>query len=263
MGSFLQFLIRLPVFRPVVRFLIGFIAIPAFRFLLKRVVRLHDLDDELEKDLEQWFRGSVVLLASTRVMEHALFGWIPFEDLEGDYRWLLWGFRIMLAIGVIESMPDQNLFAIVHPGPPKIRYDRSRGFWSQLREHAWPYSRGLLCRHINRSSPVFAILAAIAPGWVGWTCYFVAIFQYLIIGLVTSHDKALDVLNEFDRQVALRRREIIDEFHLDDRKAQTERLRRSNDNADDSAGPAASEPAEARPRGGIVAKVDQGGYLTK
>ncbi len=251
MGNVLQFLIRLPVFRPIVRFLVGFIAIPIFRFLLKRVVHLHDLDDELEKDLEQWFRGSVVLLASTRVMEHALFGWIPFEDLEGDYRWLLWGFRIMLAIGVIESMPDQNLFAIVHPGPPKIRYDRSRGFWSQLREHAGPYSLGLLCRHINRSSPVFAILAAIAPGWVGWTCYFVAIFQYLIIGLVTSHDKALDVLSEFDRQVLMRRREIIDEFHLDDRKAHTERARHSsNEDADESAEPATTtEPAEARPHG--------------
>ncbi|MCH8830110.1 MAG: hypothetical protein IID45_11090, partial [Planctomycetes bacterium] len=42
----------------------------------------------------------------------------------------------------------------------------------------------------------------------------VAIVQYLIIGLVTSRDKALNVLSEFDRQVALRRREIIDEFDL-------------------------------------------------
>jgi hypothetical protein len=40
----------------------------------------------------------------------------------------------------------------------------------------------------------------------------VAITQYLIIGLVTSRDKALDVLNEFDRHVAIRRRELVEEF---------------------------------------------------
>ena len=48
------------------------------------------------------------------------------------------------------------------------------------------------------------------------------ILQYLIIGLVTSRDKALNVLNEFDRQVAIRRRELIEEFELSDRPVSPE-----------------------------------------
>ena len=51
---------------------------------------------------------------------------------------------------------------------------------------------------------------------VGWVCYLLAITQYLIIGLVTSRDRAMDVLSEFDRAVAQRRREIIEEFELDE-----------------------------------------------
>ena len=58
----------------------------------------------------------------------------------------------------------------------------------------------------------FAILCAIVPDTAGWVCFGFAITQYLIIGLVTSKDKALDALSEFDRQVALRRRELLDEF---------------------------------------------------
>jgi hypothetical protein len=42
-----------------------------------------------------------------------------------------------------------------------------------------------------------------------------AITQYLIIGLVTSRDRALDVLSEFDRAVAKRRNELIEEFKLE------------------------------------------------
>jgi len=49
---------------------------------------------------------------------------------------------------------------------------------------------------------------------VGWVCYLMAITQYLIIGLVTSRDRALDVLSEFDRAVAERRTELIEEFKL-------------------------------------------------
>jgi hypothetical protein len=50
---------------------------------------------------------------------------------------------------------------------------------------------------------------------VGWVCYLMAITQYLIIGLVTSRDRALDVLSEFDRAVARRRNELIEEFKLE------------------------------------------------
>ncbi|MEJ7595414.1 MAG: hypothetical protein WKF77_28175, partial [Planctomycetaceae bacterium] len=47
---------------------------------------------------------------------------------------------------------------------------------------------------------------------VGWICYLLAITQYLIIGLVTRRDKALDMLSEFDRAVADRRKELVEEF---------------------------------------------------
>lgn len=204
-----------PVLRPLLRFAVGFLAIPLFRIFLKRVVRLQELDQELEKDLEQWFQGSLILLAATANMEDALFGWVyPNPEETGAFGWLIMGLRIMLAIGVIDHMPDQELFAVIHPGPPKLKFSRQYGYLREIRENFGRICKGYLCKHLNQSSPVFAILAAIATGWVGWFCYGMAIIQYLIIGLVTSRDKALDVLSEFDRQVALRRREIIEEFEL-------------------------------------------------
>lgn len=217
-----------PVIKPVTRLLIGALAIPLFRLFLRRVVRLQELDQELEKDLEQWFRGSLLLLVATANMEQLLFGWL--EDvsrlnLQEEHAWIAVGFRLLLAIGVIESMPDQSLFAIIHPGPRPIRFSRGVPCFG-LKEQCWPYLKGMLCQHLNRSSPVLAIMAAIfggnpdIPGQhthfvVGWVCYGLAITQYLIIGLVTSKDKALDALSEFDRQVAIRRQELIDEFDVE------------------------------------------------
>lgn len=211
-----------PVLRPITRLLVGALAIPMFRTFLRRVVRLQDLDAELEKDLEQWFRGCLLLLVATRNMEESLFGWVS-ETWQGDYQWITMGLRLMLALGVIEAMPDQELFAVIHPGPPKIRFDKTRSYWSQLKESAWPVTRGVICQHINRSSPAFAILAAIAPGWIGWMAYCMAITQYLIIGLVTSRDKALDVLSVFDKEVARRREELIREFDLSEGDSAEER----------------------------------------
>ena len=49
-------------------------------------------------------------------------------------------------------------------------------------------------------------------GTVGWVCYFVAITQYLIIALITSTDKAGNLLGNFDRAVAEQREELIEEF---------------------------------------------------
>jgi hypothetical protein len=205
-----------PILRPITRLLIGAIAIPIFRIFLRRIVRLQELDAEMEKDLEQWFRGSLVLLAATANMENALFSWmfdrVSFVDLRSEEAWIMVGFRLLMAIAAIESMPDQELFAIIHPGPPKMKFGKKNGYWREFRKKFRPLCRGLICQHINRASPVFAIMAAIAPGRIGWICYIVAITQYLIIGLVTSRDKALDVLNEFDRHVAIRRRELVEEF---------------------------------------------------
>jgi hypothetical protein len=209
MGGLLQHLMGKTLFRPLARFVVGLIAIPLFRLFMRRVVRLQELDAELEKDLEQWFRASLVLLVATRNMEETLFGWFQIGD---EWSWILMGLRIMLAIGVVELMPDQDLFAIIHPGPAKVEWTRQgmRKLWATR----WQFCKGFICKHLNRSSPVFAIMAAIAPGRVGWACYLLAITQYLIIGLVTSRDKAIDVMSEFDRQVAERRRELAEEFDV-------------------------------------------------
>lgn len=273
---------NLPIFRsvlrPITRVVVGLIAIPVFRFILRRVFRLQDLDVELEKDLEQWFRGALLLLAASANMEHLLFGWMERVEWLERMDWLTMGLRLMLAIGVIEAMPDQELFAVIHPGPPKIK--PGKRFLVEIWQKKWAFLKGLVCQHLNRSSPVLAMMAAIVgaqlpalvethddllrhtavTAWsvsvpvdsmttmvsttvstvvlsdvepeitemgrsyqryweqwvVGWVCYLLAITQYLIIGLVTSRDRAMDVLSEFDRAVAQRRREIIEEFELDE-----------------------------------------------
>lgn len=273
---------NLPIFRsvlrPITRVVVGFIAIPVFRFILRRVFRLQDLDVELEKDLEQWFRGALLLLAASANMEHLLFGWMERVEWLERMDWLTMGLRLMLAIGVIEAMPDQELFAVIHPGPPKIK--PGKRLLAEIWQKKWAFLKGFVCQHLNRSSPVLAMMAAIVgaqlpalvethddllrhtsvSAWsvsvpvdsmtsmvsttvatvvladvepeivemagsyqrnweqwvVGWVCYLLAITQYLIIGLVTSRDRAMDVLSEFDRAVAQRRREIIEEFELDE-----------------------------------------------
>ena len=237
MVSLFRALIRVPLLRPllrpITRFLVGVIAIPLFRLFLKNVVRIHELDRELEKDLEQWFRGALVLLVASRNMEQALFGWVPL-DLEGEQAWVGMLFRLLLAVGVIEAMPDQELFAVIHPGPPKIRW---KSLFPEVRQKYRQILWGLLCKHLNRSSPVFVIMTAIFSGTVGWVCYVFAIIQYLIIGLVTSSDKAMDVLSEFDRQVAERRQKIVEEFEIG-KKPEAESV----------VTPAASSPADCPDR---------------
>jgi hypothetical protein len=228
---------NLPLFRsalrPITRVIVGLVAIPVFRFIMRRIFRLQDLDDELEKDLEQWFRGALLLLAASANMEHLLFGWMDKLDWMDRMDWLTMGLRLMLAIGVIEAMPDQELFAVIHPGPPKIKPGKGAllDFWKKK----WAFLKGVVCQHLNRSSPVLAMMAAIVGAelpvegsehypqlwerWVvGWVCYLLAITQYLIIGLVTSRDRAMNVLSEFDRAVAERRQQLIEEFHLQNGK---------------------------------------------
>jgi ferredoxin len=209
-------------------------------------------------------------------MEHLLFGWMQKVDWLDRADWLTMGLRLMLAISVIEAMPDQELFAVLHPGPPKM--EKGSNVLVQLWTKKWKFLKGFACRHLNRSSPVLAMMCAIIgsqlpsmqqyendmyrqksiAAWaycqqcssscpvqsaitidaiqimlpelkkeadllvrqrerwlVGWVCYLMAITQYLIIGLVTSRDRALDVLSEFDRAVAKRRNELIEEFKLE------------------------------------------------
>ena len=202
-----------PVLRPVTRTAAGWVAVPTFRFVVRRVLRLGELDAETEKDLIEWFRASVVLLLATRNVEAMVFSDVPVVTGEG-LDWLIMGGRLLLAVAVIETMPDQQLFAIIHPGPPPLKYDRALGLWGSVRKQWRPVLRGLACQHLNRSSPVLAIMAAVFGGVVGWVCYALAITQYLIIGLVTSVDRAADVLSQFDSVVARKRREIIEEFSI-------------------------------------------------
>ena len=228
MFNLFRVLLRLPILetlmRPVTRFVVGIIAIPLFRLFLRKGLRVQDIDKELEKDLEQWFRGALVLLVASANMQDVLFGWVPL-DLNAEDAWVGVSLRLLLAIGVIEAMPDQDLFALIHAHPPQFNWKTPlvelRAKWREL-------LRATICRHVNRTSPVFVIMTAIFTGTVGWTCYWFAIVQYLIIGLVTSRDKAIDFLSEFDKQVAARREEIIREFHIDEsveRQAQADARR--------------------------------------
>lgn len=301
MGGVFRALMNLPLFRsvlrPITRVIVGLIAIPVFRFILRRIFRLQDLDDELEKDLEEWFRGALLLLAASANMEHLLFGWTEQVNWLERMDWLTMGLRLMLAISVIEAMPDQELFAVIHPGPPRIKPGKSFlvEFWRQK----WAFVKGFVCQHLSRSSPVLAMMVAIVgaqlpaleetheditrhattAAWavilpmgsptpvstvmahevmaesqpemdklydeyrrswerwvVGWICYLLAITQYLIIGLVTSRDRAMDVLSEFDRAVAQRRRELIEEFQLDGNGAAVPAGQQTGSGSEDEAG---------------------------
>ena len=215
MNQLFQFLLptRLlqPLLKPLIRLFLGFIAIPIFRLFVRRVVRVQDIDEELEKDLELWFRGSLLLLIATSNMESTIFGWVSKETRDSVF--FLAG-RLLLAVGVVEGMPDQSLFALIYPGPKPPKIEKGRVVWSVLR-YIPSLLKGIICQHLNRSSPVFAILAVIwPPGEIGWICYFLAIGQYLLIGLVASKDKALGVLQKFDAAVAQHRHQIEEE--LDD-----------------------------------------------
>lgn len=198
--------------RPVLRLVSGLVAIPVFRFLLQRVFRVQATDAELERDLENWFRGAVILLAATANMEQFLFSWVPGKD------WITLVLRLLLAVGVIESMPDEDVFCILHRGPPKLRLLRRSGWveaWRRRRE----VLRGIGILHLRRSSPVFVIMAVVfgeeEPGirtglWtVGWWCYGLAITQYLIIALITQRDRITGLLEAFDRETSAVREKII------------------------------------------------------
>jgi hypothetical protein len=191
-----------PIIKPFVRLILGLLVIPLFRVFLHRVVR-KELDEELEKDISEWLRGSLLLLVASSNMEATFFFWVPPEK-----DWLKLALRLLLAIGVIEAMPDQALFSIIHPGPPPLRLRKGRRL-ADLAAHVWPSLRGLFNQHLNRSSAVLVILSVVLdPGPIGWICYGVAITNYLIIGLVCSRDKALDVLSRFDQAVSEQRQEI-------------------------------------------------------
>jgi hypothetical protein len=216
-----------PILRPVTRVIVGLVAIPLFRLFRRRVVRIQELNEELEKDIDQWFARSVILLFVTAEMEQILFqGWIErVSRWDGDSvlveSWITLALRLIMAIGVIEGMPDQMLFAVIHPGLRRVKFEKGIGFFKNLWRQKKNIALGAICQHLNRSSPVFAILSTLLYGPLGWTFYGLAIGQYLIIGLVTSRDRAMDVLSEFDRRVAERRQELIEELDLPGKTGQS------------------------------------------
>lgn len=219
-----------PIVRPCTRLLIGFLAVPTFR-KVRRQFTSAELDEELEKDIEQWTRGAILLFVATRNFEWWLQKFLSenlatWMSVKLNIHWalsfnndstenvLIAAGRMMVAIGVIESMPDQQLFSVIHPGFRGVPWDRKLGLRANLKGAALPVLKGFACQHLSRSSPVLAILAVIFPGTTGWVCYLLAIIQYLIIGLVTSRDRALDVLSAFDRQMEIQRNKLIEEFHV-------------------------------------------------
>jgi hypothetical protein len=202
-----------PFLRPIFRVLTGVLAIPAFRFVMRRCFRGRTLSKEMERDLERWFRGAVILLAATANLEDFLFGWLPWHKSEEP--WLTMMLRLLLAVGVIENMPDQELFGILHRGPPKVKLTTRDG-WKELWQRRREVLRGIGVMHLKRSSPVFVIMTVIFgnhPGTrefaVGWIFYGLAVTQYLIIGLVTEGDRLTGLLTEFDRSTEAIRQEIV------------------------------------------------------
>ena len=201
-----------PLLKPIIRLFLGFVAIPIFRLFVRRVVKVQEIDEELEKDLEQWFRGALLLLLATANMESLVFGWVS-QEVRDERALLFMAGRLLLAIGVIEGMPDQSLFALIYPGPQPPKIEKGRVIWSLIR-YIPKFFKGFICQHLNRSSPVFAILAVIYHDEVGWVCYGIALAQYLLIGLVASKDKALNVLQKFDEAVELQRHQLEIELDL-------------------------------------------------
>ena len=180
-SGILRNLVFKPVLRPLFRVLTGALAIPAFRFVMRHLLRRKQLSSEMERDLEMWFRGAVILLAATANLEDFLFGWLPWHKSEDP--WLTMLLRLLLAIGVIESMPDQDVFGIVHRGPPKAKWTSLSGLrdiWRRRREFI-----------------------------VGWIFYGLAVAQYLIIGLITERDRIEGLLQQFDRSADVIRKEIL------------------------------------------------------
>lgn len=217
MGNLVHWIFNLPglrlITKPVTRMLLKLVAIPLFRFALKYLLRVDVISRELEKDLSQWFRASVLLLFATHNMEELLF-----QPGTHEYKHetlidaVSFGLRLLLAIGCIEGMPDQELFRFIHPGPPKLKSKKFSDAWRDIRTRWKAWLWGVASIHLSRSSPVFAIITVFQLGPTGWACYGLAVGQYLVIGLATSRDKAIDVLSSFDAEVAARRQELLSEL---------------------------------------------------
>ena len=97
-GNLLRWAVLRPLLKPLTRIVVGLIAIPIFRLVVRKGMRMAQVERELEKDMEEWFRAALILLVATANMEHLLFGWVPL-DLEGDQGWIGVFFRLLLVMG--------------------------------------------------------------------------------------------------------------------------------------------------------------------
>jgi len=146
--------------RPLIRLLVGFIAIPLFRLFLRRVGAFEAARCRAHQ--ESRTVGPAVRCCcswATDNFEYAVFGEY-LSDWKHQYIWLSLGLRLLLAVGVIESMPDQALFSIIHPGPERLLFPKGQRI-KAAREQFWPFCKGMFFRHLDRSSSVFAIMAVI------------------------------------------------------------------------------------------------------
>jgi len=75
-GNLIRWAVLRPLLKPLTRILVGLIAIPIFRLIMRKGMRMAKVELELEQDLEQWFRAAVILLVATANMESLLFGWV-------------------------------------------------------------------------------------------------------------------------------------------------------------------------------------------
>lgn len=232
-----------PVLKPLLRLVVGLMAVPIFRLIISKIFHNKQLDDELEKDLEEWFKASLILLVATKNVEMAIF---PGLQETGAWDPIITGLRLMMIVGVIDLMPDQQLFSFIHPGPPEIKFDRKVGIRGTIKKYWKPYLKGMVCKYMNQSTPVFAILSGLFQGTTGWICYDMAVVQYLIIGLVTSQDKAREMLSEFDKQVAERRDRLVHEFHLEDEDGKAPEVKQEEDESisEETASETSKEGAE-------------------
>ena len=91
-----------PVVRPCTRVVVGFLAIPMFRALRRRVADPQAWDREFEKDVEQWFRASLLLLAATKNFENWLGTALElhFQHDFSQKEWWITAGRVLLAMGV-------------------------------------------------------------------------------------------------------------------------------------------------------------------
>lgn len=213
--------LMLIIIKPVARLLASIILIPLCQIFFKRVLGRkykQRINYELVKDLTLWIRGSIILLIASSNCESYVFGWVP-PEWKDDNWWIIF-LRLMLAISVVELMPDQALFAIIHPGPPKpppLRLSKPRVACMLLLKYIPQYLQGTFFLYLNRSSPVLAILTVFFGGWKGWLFYSVAITNYLIIGLLSSIDKALNALRELENAYRQLSRELEEELREADR----------------------------------------------